>query len=78
MPSSELLRTKKFLTALNNIICINCGTNVKNIHKKVNSKVYELSYGRQDAIIICNWMYKNSPIFLHRKNEKFLEMCGAI
>lgn len=63
--------SKEFLEDINKIIHSECDLGIKNIVYGKSSKAYYLIYHTLDAIKFCDWMYKNSALYLDRKYEKY-------
>lgn len=69
--------TKQMLTSIKNILIENCKvSNVKLHQKNTLNNTYTLQYGgNTNCMKICNWLYKNSTIYLKRKYDKFQLIC---
>lgn len=67
----ELLGTKDFLIGLQSRVGLFQGTIYLN-HK--NSEIRKISLGAEKQVkIICDWLYKNSSVYLDRKYKKYFD-----
>lgn len=68
----RMLGTKDFCESVQDIVNINCKT-TGSVRKRGN--IFELAYtSRNQVIKVCDYLYKNSNIFLNRKLNKFQEI----
>jgi len=62
--------SKKFITALNNVIHKFTNIPLRNVHEKKDSTIV-ISYSSSNALKLCEWMYKDSTLHLDRKYNKY-------
>jgi intein/homing endonuclease len=68
----NLLGTKQFLVDFQNNLPLEKSNKIR---KKIDEKVYSLSYQRNRGLYVCKYIYLNSTIYLDRKFKKFQEYC---
>ncbi|MBY0062367.1 LAGLIDADG family homing endonuclease [Priestia aryabhattai] len=71
----SLVGTKEFLERIQEILINRCGVSLTKLGKKKGQKSYSLRYGGAAQLKeLGDWLYRDSPVFMARKKEKFLQI----
>lgn len=75
-PRLRILGNLEFLTVLNEMTKEIYPHKTNSILRKGKENVYIITYNFSTAKAILEWLYSDSKIYLHRKREKYLEVCS--
>lgn len=74
-PRLRILGNESFLTGLNEHTRIKVDHKTRSLTKKGKENVYYITYNFKIAKAILRWIYEDNKICLHRKYQKYLEVC---